>query len=118
MKPTINSIQGGTVMIGDQTISYDFFINTEGEIVRRVKHAEEMGNLKELSLTEACDYYDPNINELIIGWRSDDKLMLSEEAVDFLEEKKCKVKLLPLLEAVKYWNRYEGRAVGLFHIAK
>lgn len=118
MKPLINTQPGGKVVVGDQTVSYDFFINTEGEIVRRVKSAEEITNLKEVSLTEAADYYDPNINEMIIGWRSDDKLKLSEEAIDYLDEKKCKVKLLPLQEAITYWNRYEGRAVGLFHIVK
>jgi hypothetical protein len=44
--------------------------------------------------------------------------MLSNEATDFFEEKQCKIKMLPLQEAITYWNRYEGRAVGLFHISE
>jgi hypothetical protein len=54
---------------------------------------------------------------MIIGFRSDEKIMLSNEATDFFEEKQCKIKMLPLQEAITYWNRYEGRAVGLFHIS-
>jgi hypothetical protein len=118
MKPIIKSIKSGGVNIGDRAIKHDFFINSDGEIVSRSKDDAEEVNLQVLSLSEANDYYDPNINELIIGWRHDDKLMLSNEATDFFEEKKCKIKLLPLQEAITYWNRYEGRAAGLFHISK
>ena len=59
----------------------------------------------------------PNINELIIGSDMLDKIQLSNEATDFFEEKKCKIKLLPLREAITYWNRYEGHAIGLFHLS-
>lgn len=118
MKPLISSAKSGEVSIDDRAIKYDFFINSEGEIVRRNLEDVADKNLKVLSLAEANQYYDPNINELIIGWRADDKLMLSNEATDFFDEKRCKIKLLPLQEAITYWNRYEGRAVGLFHISK
>ncbi len=117
MKPLIKSTKSGGVNVGDRAIEYDFFINSDGEIVRRFKDASGK-NLHMLSLSEANDYFDPNVNELIIGWRHDDKMMLSNEATDFFEEKRCKIKLLPLQEAITYWNRYEGRAVGLFHISK
>ena len=74
-------------------------------------------SMKILTLSESNKIYDPVINEMIIGWRSDDKMMLSNEATDFFDEKKCKIKLLPLDEAITYWNRYEGYAIGLFHIS-
>ena len=118
MKPIINSQNKDQLIINDQAISYDFYINPDGDIIRRVRESTEEDRLNILTLTEASDYYDPNINEMIIGWRSDDKLMLSNEATDFFEEKRCKIKLLPLDEAITYWNRYEGHAVGLFHLSK
>jgi hypothetical protein len=118
MKPIISSQTGGQLLIGDHRMEHDFYINSEGQVMDRNQNFLDSRDLQVLSLTEAYDYYDPNINELIIGFRSDDKLMLSNEATDFFEEKQCKIKMLPLLEAITYWNRYEGRAVGLFHVMK
>ena len=74
--------------------------------------------MSNISLNEAGKLYDPNINEMIIGWDKNDILALSNEATDFFEEKRCKIKLLPLDEAIDYWNRYEGHAIGLFHFPR
>lgn len=117
MKPNIDSSKKGKISILNETINYDFYINFNGEIVNRAValSEEEDFSLKTISLFEAGQLYDPNINEMIIGCDADDKLVLSNEATDFFEEKRCKIKLLPIKEAVVYWNRYEGRAVGLFH---
>lgn len=118
MTPIINNDIEGHLKINNQLIEYDFFIDSEGDVKRRHQDIPNGAKSGEMSLSEASDYYDPNINELIIGWRTDDKLMLSNEAVDFFDEKQCKIKLLPLSEAITYWNRYEGHAVGLFHVKK
>lgn len=117
MKPIISSRTGGQWLVGDQQMKQDFFIDSDGEVRGRKQTFLDSRDLQILSLSEAHDYYDPNINEVIIGFRSDDKIMLSNEATDFFEEKQCKIKMLPLQEAITYWNRYEGRAVGLFHIS-
>lgn len=118
MKPTIQTSKKGEITIQNNVISQDFYINVEGQILKRnTKSTSNLSSsLNILSLDEAGVLYDPNINEMIIGCVESDKMMLSNEAFDFLEEKQCKIKLLPIDEAITYWNRYEGRAVGLFHI--
>ena len=72
--------------------------------------------MRVLSLSEAEEFYDPAVNEMVIGCEDSDKLLISNEAVDFFDERQFKIKLLPIDEAVIYWNRYEGHAVGLFHL--
>ena len=118
MRPTIHITKGGEISIDDRAINYDFFINAEGEIVRRkqLSFAGEHASLQTLTLSEAEEYYDPAVNELVIGCEDFEKLVLSSEAVDFFDEHQFKIKLLPIQEAATYWNRYEGRAVGLFHL--
>jgi hypothetical protein len=118
MKPTIHISNGGKISIDNRAINYDFFINAEGEIVRRKQliTAGESVSLNTLTLSEAQEYYDPAVNEMVIGCEDFEKLVLSSEAVDFFDEHRLKIKLLPIQEAAIYWNRYEGRAVGLFHL--
>ncbi len=118
MKPIIESVEFGSVIIDKERIRYDIVISVDGEIVKRNKKLSKaiFGTSHILSLDEARDVYDPEANELIIGAGHDSQLKLSAEASDFFEEKKCKIKLLSTPEAAKYWNRYEGHAIGLFHV--
>lgn len=118
MRPTIHISKGGKISIDDHAINYDFFINAEGEIVRRKQLPVAGGRvaLQTLTLSEAEEYYDPAVNEMVIGCDDYEKLVLSNEAVDFFDEHQFKIKLLTIQEAATYWNRYEGRAVGLFHL--
>ena len=118
MKPTIKTSKKGEITIQNNIISQDFYINVEGQILNRKRESSLTSPMNVLTLHEAGVLYDPNINEMIIGCVEHDKLKLSNEAYDFLEEKRCKIKLLPIDEAITYWNRYEGHAVGLFHIQK
>lgn len=115
MRPIIQTSDKGEIYVQNNIISEDFYIDAEGQIIsRKLKGLSPSLNL--LSLREAGELYDPNINEMIIGCDDKDKLMLSNEATDYFEEKRCKIKILPIDEAIIYWNRYEGRAVGLFHL--
>jgi hypothetical protein len=116
MEPKIRNISDNKFLIRDLEINKDFIIDYEGQVKSRKVGNSNGNDVRVLSLDEASNYYDPNINEMIIGSAKNDKMMLSYEATDFFEEKRCKVKMLPLDEAIKYWNRYEGRAVGIFHI--
>jgi hypothetical protein len=119
MKPTIKATKFGDIAVASHHIDHDFFINAEGEIIMRDKSYLPKGSgFDMLSLQEADALYDPAINEMIIGSSRSGALRLSDEATDFFEEKKCKVKMLPLYEAISYWNRYEGHAIGLFHLEK
>jgi len=117
MKPTIKTGIDNLLYIDNQPITQDIYINPEGEVIMRASVLPANSALNMLDLNEATDFYDPNINEMIIGCNVDDKVTLSDEAIDFLEAKRCKIKLLPLGEAIHYWNRYEGHAIGLFHLS-
>lgn len=116
MKPTIKEKKAGEISINNKMIDFDISINLDGIVIKR--DPKTMGEMKSLELTleEANNLYDPNANEMIIGSGGQSKLRLSNEATDFFEEKRCKIKLLPTREAIMYWNRYEGHAIGLFHI--
>ena len=120
MKPIIKATKFGKITVDSLPIDFDFFINAEGKIMRRIRAGNEPDDLCDgiLSLNEADMLYDPAVNAMIIGCTRQDTLKLSNEATDYFEEKKCKVKLLPLMEAISYWNRYEGNAIGLFHLPK
>lgn len=119
MKPIIKATKFGEITVSNRHIDYDFFINADGAMIRR---HDSMGHRVEdsdtLSLLEACELYDPAVNEMIIGSDRKGSFRLSEEATDFFEEKRCKIKMLPMIEAIAYWNRYEGHAIGLFHVEK
>lgn len=97
-------------------IDFDISINLDGKVIKRGLQTKDKINSAELTLDEANSLYDPNANEIIIGSGGHSILRLSNEATDFFEEKRCKIKLLPTQEAISYWNRYEGHAIGLFHI--
>jgi len=116
MTPTINTSANGQISILEKLIDFDFHIDASGKIIKRELSKEDPEE-QILSLNEAGELYDPNVNELIIGYGFPGKIQLSNEATDFFEEKKCKIKLLPLREAIIYWNRYEGHAIGLFHLS-
>ncbi len=118
MKPTIKTTRTGKIAVNRRTIDYDFYIDPDGNLIRRkmTSKGKERDSLSILTLDEAGRIYDPVVNEMIIGCPSDCKLRLSNEATDFFEEKRCKIKLLPLREAIEYWNNYEGKAIGLFHL--
>ena len=119
MEPIIKTSKKGKITIQNESINFDFYINSKSEIIKRKKTIDKIDttSMQILSLKEAGDLYDPGINEMIIGCDSKDEIKLSNEATDFFEEKRCKIKLLPLDEAITYWNRYEGYAIGLFHLS-
>lgn len=116
MKPTIEANDSGNITINSRQFNYDISINIEGEVNKRMQDWPKNLSSSELTLEEANILYDPHANEIIIGSGEKSQLRLSYEATDFFEVKKCKIKLLPTQEAINYWNRYEGHAVGLFHI--
>ena len=115
MKPTITLQEFGSVSIDDKQINYDIFIDIEGHVIKQEIGSSTSVDFLELTLEEAGTLYDPAANEMIIGSGERSELRLSNEAYDFFDEKRCKIKLLPTNEAIEYWNRYEGHAIGLFH---
>ena len=76
------------------------------------------GNSHTISLGEIKDVLarGRDADELIVGSGQYDNVRLSPEAAAFLEERDCRVLLLPTPEAIGAWNRSEGTAIGLFHV--
>ena len=118
MKPSIDSTEFGTITIENRRIHHDVYISLDGVVEKRRKILSKNinGTSHLLSLEEAKHIFQMEVNEVIIGSGQYGKLRLSEEATDYFDEKKCKVKLMPTPEAIAYWNRYEGYATGLFHV--
>ncbi len=118
MKPHIDETAFGHITVDGEKIHHDIYITSFGKVEKRNKKLSKAiyGTSHVISLDEANYLYDMEANELIIGSGQYGNVKLSEEAVDFFDEKKCKVKLFPTPEAIKYWNRYEGHALGLFHV--
>lgn len=118
MKPHIDGTDFGYITINGEKIYHDIYILSEGRVEKRNKKLSKAvyGTSHVISLDEAKYIYEMDANELIVGSGQYGNVRLSEEAVDFFDEKKCKVKLFPTPEAIEYWNRYEGHAIGLFHV--
>ena len=119
MKPYLNLKEDGKISIGKETLNSDFYINAIGEIISRAELLKsDLGTPKNiLSLAEAAQCQDPTVHQFVIGCDDQNKLVISEEAYDFFDEHQLKIKLLPVREAADYWNRYEGKAIGLFHLS-
>jgi hypothetical protein len=58
----------------------------------------------------------PEDGPMIIGTGRYGNVKLSEEAEGYFREKGCSVELFPTPEALKAWNRAEGRTIGMFHV--
>lgn len=118
MEPHINETAFGHITVKGEIINHDIYIMSDGKVEKRNKKLSKAiyGTSHVISLDEAKYLYEMEANELIIGSGQYGNVKLSEEAVDFFDEKKCKVKLFTTPEAAKYWNRYEGHALGLFHV--
>lgn len=118
MRPHIDKTDFGYITVEGEKIHYDIYITADENVKKRNKKLSKavFGTSHIISLEEAKEIYEMEANELIIGAGQYGKVNLSEEAIDFFDEKQCKVKLLPTPEAILYWNRYEGHAIGLFHV--
>ena len=69
-----------------------------------------------VSLDEAEHIFKDKADRLIVGAGQDGMVKLSDEATAFFKQHHCKVTLLPTPEAVEFWNREKGEAIGLFHV--
>jgi hypothetical protein len=118
MKPTIDSTGFGYIIIEGSRIDKDIVISLSGEISKRKKKLSKaiFGTSHIVSIAEAEHIYEDHAERLIIGSGQYGRLSLSQEASQFLEKRKCQVELLPTPEAIKHWNKAEGRVIGLFHV--
>jgi hypothetical protein len=118
MKPTINSTSFGYITIGGEGIEHDVYISLEGKVKKRKKKLSKRvyGTSHTISEDEISYVYQKGSEGIIIGTGQHGVAELSDEAVDFLQDRKCRIILCPTPEAVNEWNRAQGKWLGLFHI--
>ena len=118
MKPNLSGTGFGWIDVEGERISHDILIRPDGEVSKRKKKLskEIYGTSHTLSLAEAEHIYQEGADGLLIGAGQFGRVRLSPEAKSFFEEKSCPVTLQNTPQAIKTWNRAEGKLIGLFHI--
>lgn len=118
MKPIINKTSFGSITLDGEGIEHDIFITLNGKVKKRKKKLSKVvyGTSHTISEDEIRYVFEKGTEGIIIGSGQHGVAELSDEAVDYLRNKKCKVILCPTPEAIREWNRAEGMWIGLFHI--
>jgi hypothetical protein len=118
MKPKIEATAFGSITIEGQTFDHDVLINLNGKVKKRKKKLSKAiyGTSHTLSLDEAEYIFEHGTERLIIGAGQYAMLKLSNQANDYFNKENCIVTLLPTGEAMKAWNKAEGKVIGLFHV--
>jgi hypothetical protein len=118
MKPKIDKTKFGSITVDGEKFDYDIQIRLGGKLEKRKKKLskEVYGTSHIISQAEAEYVYEEGAESLIIGSGQSGLVKLSDEAAEFLQQKQCKVELLPTPEAIQRWNKAKGQTIGLFHI--
>lgn len=118
MKPGIDETTFGSITIAGSVFEHDVIIRLDGEVKKRKKKLSRAvyGTSHVLSLAEARHVYEKGTQRLIIGTGQYGNVTLSDEAAGYFTRKHCDVDLLATPEAIRAWNKAEGRVVGLFHV--
>ncbi len=118
MKPKILHTSFGSITVEDHEYDFDILINSKGLVSKRKKKLSKAiyGTSHTLSEDEVKYVYEDKAHEMIIGAGQYGMIKLSDEAKTYLKKKKCSPVLKPTPEAIEYWNKHKGKAVGLFHI--
>jgi hypothetical protein len=118
MVPIINDSSFGSISVDGVVYDHDIIINLEGKVKKRKKKLSKAvyGTSHTISLDEAKYVFQEGSDGIIVGSGQYGVAVLSQEATGFLEQNNCKVVLLPTPDAIKKWNRAEGKWIALFHI--
>ncbi|NWG87409.1 MAG: hypothetical protein HXY26_07880 [Hydrogenophilaceae bacterium] len=118
MKPKIDGTEFGSITIEGETFDHDVLIRPDGAVKKRKKQLSKAiyGTSHTVSLDEAEHIFKDKAEQLVVGAGQDGMVKLSDEAAAFFKQHHCKVTLLPTPEAIEFWNREKGRAIGLFHV--
>ena len=118
MKPTINSTRFGSITIEGEKYENDVLIRLDGQIKKRKKKLSKAiyGTSHVISLDEAKYIFEDGAERLIIGTGQTGMVKLSDEAADYFKKKDCQARLYPTPEAIRVWNKADGKTIGLFHI--
>jgi hypothetical protein len=118
MRPRIDRTDFGSITIEGEMLDHDVVIRLNGKVKKRKKKLSKAvyGTSHTISLDEAKHVYQKGAEQLIIGAGQYGNVVLSNEAANYLEERRCHVKLLPTSEAIRIWNKADGAVIGLFHV--
>jgi hypothetical protein len=118
MKPRIDRTMFGSVTVDGQVFEGDIIIRLSGEVKKRKKKLSKAvyGTSHIISLEEAKHVYQKGAERLVVGAGQYGLVVLSDEAVAYLDEHGCQVDVLPMKEALQVWNEAEGAVIGLFHV--
>jgi hypothetical protein len=114
----IDDTEFGWIQINGKKYEHDVIILVNGDIKKRKKKLSKAvyRTSHKLSLDEAKFIREKGAKRIIIGSGQFGQLRLSDEAERYFDRKKITVKILSTPEAVKFWNKSEESAVGLFHV--
>src|SRR4030043_929018 len=118
MKPVISESGFGYITVEGSKIDHDIIIRFSGEIKKRKKKLSKAiyGTSHIISLDEAKYVYQNGAERLIIGSGHQGMVNLSDEAIDYLKKKKCKIDMYPTPKAIEKWNNAIAKEIGLSHI--
>lgn len=118
MSPKISHTSFGSITVEDKEYDFDILIDLKGLVSKRKKKLSKAiyGTSHTLSKEEMEYVYEEKAHEIIIGTGQYGRVELSDEASEYLKKKNCDPVLMPTPEAIQYWNKHKGKAVGLFHI--
>ena len=120
MKPHIDSTAFGSITVGGTVFEHDVIIRPDGQVKRRKKKLSKAvyGTSHTISLQEAQYVWEQGADAdcLIVGSGQYGNVELSPEAAAYVEQRKCRVVLLPTPEVIDVWNNTDDRAIGLFHV--
>ncbi|GET31811.1 hypothetical protein PbJCM13498_06740 [Prolixibacter bellariivorans] len=117
MKPVIDYTEFGCISIDGQRYEHDVVIRLDGSVEKRKKNLskEKYGTSHRVSLDEAHHLYEAGAERMIVGAGQYDQVTFSEDAIQYLSDQNCLLIVLPTPKAIKYWNKYDKPACGMFH---
>jgi hypothetical protein len=118
MKPTIDNTSFGSIEVEGTVYNHDIIIRRDGKVKKRRKKLskEVYGTSHTVSLNEITYTYDQDAEKIIIGNGQYGILQLSDEATEYLQKRDCEIVISETPDAIKRWNKEQGKAIALFHI--
>ena len=118
MRPRIDATAFGSITIEGQKIKNDVILKLDGSVQKRKKKLSKKvyGTSHKISLEEAKYVYEKGAELLIIGAGQYKRVVMSEEAEKYINQKGCRAKLMATSEAIEAWNTAGEKVIGLFHV--
>jgi hypothetical protein len=118
MKPKIEATTFGSITIDGRKIRNDVIVRLDGSVKKRKKKLSKRiyGTSHTISLDEVKYVYEKGAELFIIGTGQYDLVCLSEEAQAYLQKHNCRTELAATPDAIRLWNKAQGKVIGLFHV--